>query len=139
VKVPFIYQAETRSLVPGAGNLPLHRAIATRDGRVAFVGVQEMERYSNAGVNQLVVINSDGSLPADGALRTVLAPVSALGASLALSPDEKTIYATGLHEGAYQGKLTHVVYRFGRRQRGAVVADAGHAGHLPVRVAAVRR
>jgi len=116
-KVPFIYQAETRSLVPGAGDLPAQRAVVTSDGRVAFVGVQEWVgdalRYAQAGVAQVVVIHSDGGTPPDGVLKTVLAARSSSAASLALSPDEKTLYAAGLREGSYGGKPTHAVYQFG--------------------------
>ncbi len=114
--VPFIYQAETRSFIPGAGDLPPQRAVATSDGRVAFVGIQERAggalRYAQAGVAQVVVIGSDGSLPTSGALKTILANLSASGASLALSPDEKTVYAAGLREGDYEGKPIHAVLRF---------------------------
>jgi hypothetical protein len=112
-KVPFLYQGETRSLLPGAGDIPSQRAVATRDGRVAFVGVQEVERYARPGTAQVVVIRSDGSAP-EPLLRTKLSESSPSGASLALSPDEKTVYAAGLREGGgADGKPTHAVYAFG--------------------------
>jgi hypothetical protein len=113
VRVPFIYQGETRSLVPGAGQNPAHRAIVASDGRVAIVGVQEVARYFHAGLTNVVVINADGSTPPDGVIKTELAKVSGSAASLTLSPDEKTIYAAGLREGDYAGKPTHAVYKFG--------------------------
>src|SRR5262249_36316200 len=113
-KVPYLYQAETRSLVPGAGDLPPQRAVATRDGRVAFVGVQEGPlRYAQAGRNQLVVLNADGSLPAAGPLGPELAKLSGSAANLALTPDQKTLYAAGLREGNFQGKATHTILQFG--------------------------
>jgi len=115
-KVPFIYQGETRSLVPGAGELPAQRPVVTRDGRLAFVGVQEWVgdalRYAHAGVTRVTVIHTDGSTPPDGVLKTLLAKMSGSGANLALSPDEKTLYASGLRRGSYGGKPTHAVYRF---------------------------
>jgi len=115
--VPFLYQAETRSFVPGAGDLPAQRAVATAGGRVAFVGIQEWVgtalRYAQAGVAQLVVLGADGSIAGDSALGPVLSRRSSSGASLALSPDQKTVYATGLRDGDYAGKPTHAVYRFG--------------------------
>lgn len=113
-KVPFLYQAETRSLLPGAGDLPPQRPIVTKDGRLAFVGIEESpKRYQNAGRNRLIVLHTDGSLPPDGAFRTEVSKVSGSAASLALSPDEKTLYASGLREGYSQGKPTHAVFRFG--------------------------
>ena len=30
-KIPFLYQAETRSLLPGAGDLPSQRPVVTRE------------------------------------------------------------------------------------------------------------
>ncbi|MHC4917852.1 MAG: flagellar hook assembly protein FlgD, partial [Planctomycetota bacterium] len=63
VKIPFIYQAETRSFLPGAGDIFPQRPVATRDGRVVFVGHQEVEVYRNRGTVQLVVIHADGRVP----------------------------------------------------------------------------
>ncbi|MFO7897938.1 MAG: hypothetical protein R6V58_02635, partial [Planctomycetota bacterium] len=37
-RVPFVYQFETRSFLPGLGDLPRQRAVVTRDGRLVFVG-----------------------------------------------------------------------------------------------------
>lgn len=84
---------------------------------MAFVGVQEWIasalRCANPGVAQLIVIGTDGSTPADGFLKTVLAPMSGSGASLAPSPDGRTLYAAGLREGYSAGKPTHAVFKFG--------------------------
>jgi hypothetical protein len=117
VKVPFIYQGETRSIVPGAGDLPRQRPVVTRDGRLAFVGIQEWVgdalRYANAGLTQVTVIHTDGSPPPEGVLKTTLAEMSRSGASLALSPDEKFLYASGMRIKGYPDKPTHVVYKFG--------------------------
>ncbi|MGB2819798.1 MAG: hypothetical protein WBF17_02360, partial [Phycisphaerae bacterium] len=92
------------------------RAVATADGRVAFVGIQawvsDALRYAQAGVAQVVVIGSDGSAAPDGVLKTVISPRSGSAASLALSPDQKTLYAAGLREGSYSGKASHAVFRF---------------------------
>jgi NHL repeat-containing protein len=117
-KIPFIYQAETRSLVPGLGTLPGHVSVAASDGRVAFVGHQEWvgttTRYNQKGVQQIVVLNGDGSTSEGSVLRTVLAKGSGGGISLALSPDEKTIYATGAAQGSgKRAKVAQVVYKFG--------------------------
>ena len=134
-RVPFIYQIETRSMLPGLGNLPKQRGVVTKDGRLAFVGILEGPRpFANPGEARMLVINTDGSVPADP-LRTQIAWSSDSGANLALSPDEKTIYAAGLRtathrsepgwaticekcDGAGHGntwectKASHAVYRF---------------------------
>ncbi|MCX7590699.1 MAG: hypothetical protein N2255_03630, partial [Kiritimatiellae bacterium] len=116
--VPFICQAETRSLLPGAAEIADQQAVCTSDGRVAFVGHQEWVgttlRYNQVGLKQLIVLNADGSMPKGGPLRTVLATGSHCGSDLALSPDEKTIYAAGIHSGSGQKiKGRHAVYCFG--------------------------
>lgn len=97
VKVPFVYQFETRSLIPGLGDLPRQRAVVTRDGRLAFVGVQEgPQPFAQAGEARLTVVRTDGSVPDDGVLKALIHPLTDSAASLALSPDEKTLYATGV-------------------------------------------
>ncbi|MDD4889980.1 MAG: hypothetical protein PHU85_08610 [Phycisphaerae bacterium] len=96
-KVPFIYQFETRSTIPGLGDLPSQRPVVARDGRLAFVGIQEgPQPFAQAGEARLTVVYTDGSVPADGVLKTLIHPVTDSAASLALSPDEKTLYATGV-------------------------------------------
>jgi hypothetical protein len=52
--------------------------------------------YAQAGEARLTVINTDGGVPADGVLKALIHPVTDTGATLALSPDEKTLYATGV-------------------------------------------
>jgi len=96
-KVPFIYQGETRSFIPGAGDLPAQRVVATADGRLVFVGIQEWVgsalRYAQAGVAQIVTIHTDGSVPPDGVSKTLIAERSSSAANLAISPDKKTYFA----------------------------------------------
>ena len=99
-KVPFIYQVENRSMVPGLGDLPAQRPAVTRDGRLAFVGVQEGPRYApNVDEARVTVIHTDGSVPPAGVLKTLVSPATDTGVSLALSPDQKTLYAAGLRVG----------------------------------------
>jgi len=101
-RVPFVYQFETRSCLPGLGDLPKHSAVVTRDGRLAFVGIQEGPKcFAQPGEARLTVIHTDGSVPGDGVLKTLIHPLTDSGASLALSPDEKTIYATGVRAGTH--------------------------------------
>jgi hypothetical protein len=115
--IPFLYQAETRTVVPGLGDLPAHRSVVTSDGRLAFVGHQEWvgtaTRYNRRGLAQVVVVRTDGSIP-EPALRTVLASDTPGGVSLALSPDEKTLYASGYSTGSGRKQKVHpAVLRFG--------------------------
>jgi hypothetical protein len=37
---PYLYQPETRSYLPGLGELPSQRAVVTEDGRLAWIGNQ---------------------------------------------------------------------------------------------------
>jgi hypothetical protein len=118
--VPFIYQAETRSLVPGAGTLQEHTMVATSDGRLGFVGVLEYpKRYAQPGELRLIVINADGSVPDGGVVRTLIHHErnKAHAASLALSPDEKTIYASDVRRINYRdlkyGRNVNKVLKFG--------------------------
>jgi DNA-binding beta-propeller fold protein YncE len=116
--VPFFYQAETRSILPGAGNLVLNGPVVTADDQLIFVGHQEMcrttTRYNQPGRKVVTCINTDGSMPAGGIFKTLLNKHSMCSAMLALSTDGKTFYATGIYMGrdAKRGKAPHAVYRF---------------------------
>ncbi|HUT36039.1 MAG TPA: SMP-30/gluconolactonase/LRE family protein [Planctomycetota bacterium] len=111
-KVPFLYQAETRSLVPGAGDIENHEAVATRDGRVAFVGRLEVLRYAQPGPIHVVEFRADGSVP-EQPLKTRIFE-KGVSATLALSPDETTIYASDVRKSkAHYGLPVNIVYRFG--------------------------
>jgi hypothetical protein len=120
-RVPFIYHLENRAFLPGGGEPPGHsRPVVTRDGRFALVGVRAiLKSYAHAGVSQLVVLGTDGSAPG----KSVLGPVineKADTASLALSPDEKTVYAAGVRV-TDKLKSKHAVYKFGWDDRKASV------------------
>jgi hypothetical protein len=115
VKVPFLYQGETRSFVPGAGEVQDHRAIATGDGRVAFMGVLRKERHGQPTL-QMVTLGADGGV-AEGAFGARF-PAGIVSASLALSPDERTLYASDVRrEGGFYGKPVDAIYRFGWNDR----------------------
>lgn len=101
-RVPYVYQYDTRSYLPGLGDLPKQRMVATRDGRLAFVGIQEgPKNYAQPGETRLTVIETDGGIPREGPLQTLIHPLTDSGASLALSPDEQTVYATGVRVGMH--------------------------------------
>jgi DNA-binding beta-propeller fold protein YncE len=116
-KIPFIYNAETRSLVPGAGDLIEQQPVVTADGRLLFVGHQETigtaSRYNRPGTKQVTVIQADGSMPPGGPLKTVLATGTQCGGVLAAAPDGRTFYATQVWNGGGKSqKGQHAVYRF---------------------------
>jgi hypothetical protein len=109
-KIPFICQVETRSFLPGLGDLPCHRPIVSSDGRLGFVGIQEGPRpFAQPGQARLTVIGTDGSVP-DQPLRTQISPLTDTGASLALSPDEKTIYAVGVRASIHANDPDHLFH-----------------------------
>ena len=128
--VPFVYHIETRAHLPGLGDLPEQHPAVTRDGRLAFVGLREKLEYaSRSGEPWVTVMNTDGSVPTRGVLFTRLLPFQNSGACLALAPDDKTGYATGIWvgsaSGAMRGRVTewpmNAVYRFGWDDREARV------------------
>jgi hypothetical protein len=134
--------------------------VVTRDGRLAFVGVQEGPHpFAQAGEARLTVIGTDGSAPS-AVLRTRIAPLTDSAASLALSPDEQTLYATGvraskhgpirpgskescptcIHEGTTweHSASTRAVYRFGWNDARASEFGKGIAFKEPTSVATDR-
>ncbi|MHC4914980.1 MAG: SMP-30/gluconolactonase/LRE family protein [Planctomycetota bacterium] len=119
-KLPYIYQGECRSLLPGLANLPTGQPCVAADGKVAFIGHHECGTYNGAGQQQLVYVNADGSPPATGWTGPVLAKSSGGGGCLAFSPDGKTIYASGIAESRGK-KPAHCVYKFGWGEKKAEV------------------
>jgi len=101
-KAPYVYQSETRSYLPGLGDLPSQTPVVTDDGRFAFVGVQEGPRpFAQPGEARLTVIRTDGGTAEGGVLRTLIHPLTDAVGGLALSPDQKTIYACGVRAGTH--------------------------------------
>ncbi len=101
-RVPYVYQYETRSFLPGLGDLPKHGMVVTRAGELGFVGIQEgPKNYAQPGEARFTVIGVDGGVPAGAGLQTLIHPLTDSGASLALSPDEQTVYATGVRAGLH--------------------------------------
>ncbi len=116
--VPFFYNAETRSILPGAGELVMNGPVVTTDGRLVFVGHQEMcstiTRYNQPGKKVITCINIDGSMPESGVFKTQLSGSSQCSAMLACSPDEKTWYAAGVGDGygGEKAKNPHALHKF---------------------------
>jgi DNA-binding beta-propeller fold protein YncE len=126
-KAPFIYNGETRAILAGAGNVVAHQPVVTADGMFVFVGHGEKPkgtqlRYNSAGIKQVTAINADGSMPAGGPYRTVLASSSEDGGALAAAPDGKTFYATGIGDNKKPGT---VVWRFGLEDKTPAVFAEG--------------
>ncbi len=111
-KVPFFYQAETRSIVPGATDIPAHEAIVTGDGRVGFIGRMEYKRYGQPGPVHMIAIGADGGIR-EKPVRALICGKRGLAATLALSPDGKTVYASGVQDRAKNSRAADIVYRFG--------------------------
>ncbi len=128
-KLPYIYQGETRSLLPGLGHLPTGQPCVAGDGRVAFIGHHEVGTYNGSGAQQVVFVNADGSPPVTGWTGPVLAKSSNGGGCLAFSPDGKTIYASGIAEGRGK-KPHHCVYKFGwgAKEAGVFAGDPNSSG-----------
>jgi hypothetical protein len=116
--LPYLYNAETRSLLPGVGNLELTGPVVTDEGLLLFVNHREttrnMTRYNQPGIRQVLAIRcADGSLPTGGVERTVLANYSVTAIHLAAAPDNRTLYAAGV--GTKSDKSTkgqHAIHRF---------------------------
>ncbi|HOX08315.1 MAG TPA: SMP-30/gluconolactonase/LRE family protein [Planctomycetota bacterium] len=117
-KIPFVYDGELRSLIPGVGSLICHQGLVTPDGRLVFVNHEEwcstITRYNHPGIKRAAVINAaDGSMPAGGPVRTLLCKGSQAPAMLACSPDAKTFYAAGLLEGyGEKPSRQHALWKF---------------------------
>jgi hypothetical protein len=140
-KVPYVYQGETRSLLPGLGNLPPGKPCVAPDGRVAFIGHHEFGTYNGAGPQQVVFVNADGSPPASGWTGPVLAKRSSGGGSLAITSDGKTLYATGIVEGrGSKAKAVHCVYKFawGAKRAEVFVGDGKSSGNGKNRLSSPR-
>ncbi|MHC4916475.1 MAG: SMP-30/gluconolactonase/LRE family protein [Planctomycetota bacterium] len=114
LKVPFVYQGETRSLIPGVGNLTAMQPVVTADGKLIFAGLQEVSRYNQQGRIQVVALNAADGSPLDGKpLRTVLTE-SAHNGCLAVAPDGKTFYASFLRsrKKSLKATLGGTVFKF---------------------------
>lgn len=108
IKAPFINNAETRSIIPGiGGEAEMHRFVVTPDNRLIFSGIHGILRTSM--FCRLISINSDGSIPSAGILGPAFGRT--VPPSLAISPDGKTIYATGIDRGTdTKPKLANAVF-----------------------------
>jgi len=87
-RVPFVYNAETRALLPGLGETGFHRLVVTGDGRLIFQGTMGIHRDKRK-YTRLVSIRTDGSVPEKPLINQLNSGV------LAVSPDSKTLYASG--------------------------------------------
>jgi hypothetical protein len=115
-EVPVVHHLLTRSLYPAAQFDNRTFPVVTRDGRLVILsGALHGTTIKHADVRggrRPLVLGTDGSVPA-GFLGPIVAPAHYGGfGRLALSPDEKTLYVSGLYEPGRSGKgLCHVVWR----------------------------
>ncbi len=86
-RVPFVYNAETRALLPGLGENGLNRLVVTPGGRLIFRGTMGIAR-DNKRYSRLVSIRTDGSIPEEPLMDRLDSRV------LALSPEGKTLYGS---------------------------------------------
>jgi hypothetical protein len=117
--VPVVGHLLTRAVYPGAVFGNRVEMIATRDGRLLCLsGTAAGTNVTHADVRggrRLLVLGTDGAVPADF-LGPVVAPADIGGTGrIALSPDEKTVYVAGFFDpdrGREKGRgHCHVVWR----------------------------
>ncbi|MFO7897974.1 MAG: hypothetical protein R6V58_02815, partial [Planctomycetota bacterium] len=115
VEVPVVYHLLSRSVYPGA--VLHHRMfpVVTKDGRlIVLSGAPRgtiIKHPDARGGRRLLILGTDGSVPEDFLGPVVCGNVGGFG-HIALSPDEKTVYVTGLVSTGKKGKgPQHVVYR----------------------------
>jgi sugar lactone lactonase YvrE len=126
-RVPYLYHTDRylpqagrgRSLLPiaaesaeGGNATQVHRAVATRDGRVAFVS----SPFEAPDTRAVCVVNADGTVPPDGPIKATFEK-RVTSATLALSPDEKTLYASAVSRSGRGGGPVDVVYKFGWEEK----------------------
>jgi len=111
---PRVYDRVCASVLPHVRALARQTMQVTRDGRLVFVNGWATELY-RFGPRSLMIMNTDGSIPRARINGPAIVPkgIQAGFPHVALSPDEKTAYVTGLHFGEYVRRPHQVVYRMG--------------------------
>jgi len=103
--IPFVHHGENRSFYPYLREPDRGYAVVTRGGTLLFAAAApDSGGYPRPGPIHVLRIDKDGGCPREGFLGAQLVRNGTGFPALALSPDEKTLYVTGL---AKQG----LVYR----------------------------
>jgi len=113
--LPRIYCHLCGHMLPYTRGLRPQTPVMTRDGRLVMVGGYAGELFG-WGPRCLLAIHRDGTVPRERIDGPVIAEGCVGGSvSLALSPDERSVYLTGLQDGRYglAKHARHVVYKVG--------------------------
>jgi NHL repeat len=113
-EVPVVWQLLSRSTYPGAVFQGRNFSVVTKDQRLILLsapGGGGIKHPDVRGGRRLMILGTDGSVPANW-MGPVVCPVVGGFGQLALSPDEKYVYVTGLVSTGKKGKgPQNVVYR----------------------------
>jgi hypothetical protein len=114
-EVPVVFHVLSRSVYPGAVFHHRMFPLVTTDGRlIVLSGAPQgtiIKHPDVRGGRRLLILGTDGSVPENFLGPVVCGNVGGFG-HIALSPDEKTVYVTGLVDTGRKGKgPQQVVYR----------------------------
>ncbi len=113
-EVPVVFQALSRCTYPGSVMANRMFPVVTGDGRLILLsgpGATTIKHDDFRGGRRLLILGTDGSVPGNWLGPEVCAQVGGAG-HLALSPDERFVYVTGLVDTGRKGKgPVNVVYR----------------------------
>ena len=114
LEVPVIFHLLPRTTYPGAVFGDRMFPLVTGDGRLVLLSAEgggSIKHVDSRGGRRLLILGTDGSVPADFLGPEVCPQVGGFG-HIALSPDGKTVYATGFVDAGSKGKgPVNVVYR----------------------------
>jgi len=113
-EVPVVFHLLPRTTYPGAVFGRRTFPVATSDGRLVFLsgpGATTIKYPDIRGGRRLLILGTDGSVPEDF-LGPVICPLVGGTGHVALSPDERYVYATGFVDTGRKGRgPVNVVYR----------------------------
>lgn len=96
-RIPFVHHGENRSFYPYLREPDRGYPVVTQSGTLLFAdGDGQAGGYTKPGPVHLMRIQTDGGCPPEGFLGARLAVKGTAFPALALSPDEKTLYVTGV-------------------------------------------
>ncbi|MCK6472441.1 MAG: SMP-30/gluconolactonase/LRE family protein [Planctomycetes bacterium] len=126
--LPIVYQALLHSYIPQFGSLRMQRPVVTKDGHLLVTNTVDEIRMRVP--KRIFKLGTDGSVERDY-LGPLLGAEAFRGkAAMALSPDERWLYVTGLAGKAMwvADPPHHAVYRFDLKGENPPLAD----GYAPV-------